>query len=48
MKSTVSLKYFLTGFLWKTIFGPNSPPDSFKLNSFDNFSNYNVFHIVLT
>ena len=48
MKTKVSLKYFVNYYLWKVVSESNWPPDSFKLNFFDNCGNSKAFHTVFT
>ena len=47
MKTRVSLKYFVNDFLWEQFLAFKSPPNSFKLNFFDNFANSKAFHTIL-
>ena len=48
MKTKVSLKYFVTDYLWETFFDYNSHQTPSNLVFFDNFDNSKAFHTVLT
>ena len=47
MKTRVFLKYFVNDCLWKQFLASNLPPDPFRFNVFDNFSNFKAFDTVL-
>ena len=48
METRVILKYFVTDCVWKPFSSLELTTDPFKLNSFDNFGSFKVFHTILT
>ena len=48
MKTRVILKYFVTDCVWKHFSLLELTTDPFKLNSFDDFGSFKVFHTILT
>ena len=48
MKTSVILKYFVIDCVWKPLSLFELATDPFKLNSSDDFGNFEVFHTILT